>query len=152
MKHGRIGVLVLLALSLTTGGCTIPRWPVAGRLTSPFGVRWSGLLPGLHRGVDIAVPEGTEVRTMSPGRVIFSGTMSGYGNVIWIDHGGDVLTVYGHLSQNRVQTGDVVEGHAVIALSGSTGDATGPHLHFEIWRWGSEEDPVALLGGQPPKP
>ena len=153
MKGGRAAVLVaLVAQSLFIGGCALPRWPVAGPMTSPFGIRWAGLLPGLHRGVDIAVPEGTEVRTMAPGRVIFSGTMSGYGNVIWIDHGGDVLTVYAHLSANRVQTGDVVEGHGVIGLSGSTGAATGPHLHFEVWRWGVERDPVPLLGGPPRKP
>lgn len=131
-------------------GCAIPRWPVAGPMTSPFGLRWSGLLPGLHRGVDIAVPEGTEIRAMAPGQVIFSGTMPGYGNVVWIDHGGDVLTIYAHLSESRVRIGDVVRGHAVIALSGKTGDATGPHLHFEIWRWGGEQDPVGLLGGPPP--
>ena len=147
-----MSVVTALLVSLALGGCAIPRWPVAGRLTSPFGFRWSGLIPDIHRGVDIAVPEGTEVHAMAPGQVIFSGTMSGYGNVVWIDHGGEVLTVYAHLSQNRVRTGDVVKGHAVIGLSGSTGDATGPHLHFEVWRWGGEQDPVSLLGGPPPKP
>jgi murein DD-endopeptidase MepM/ murein hydrolase activator NlpD len=118
-------------------------------MTSPYGMRWRGLLPEVHRGVDIVVPEGTEVRTMAPGRVRFAGTMSGYGNVVWMDHGGEVLTVYAHLSRLLVRTGDVVGGRAVIGLSGATGDATGPHLHFELWRWGWERDPVPLLGGKP---
>lgn len=149
MNRGRAILSTLAAILLV--GCTIPRWPVAGPMTSAFGMRWSGLLPGLHRGVDIAVPEGTEVRAMAPGLVIFSGTMDGYGNVVWIDHGGEVVTVYAHLSESRVRIGDAVRGHAVIALSGKTGDASGPHLHFEIWRWGGERDPVQLLGGPPPR-
>ena len=118
-------------------------------MTSAYGLRWRGLLPEIHRGVDIAVPAGTEVRAMAPGRVRFAGEMGGYGNVVWIDHGGAVVTGYGHLSELRVRTGDVVEGHAVIGLSGATGEATGPHLHFELWRWGWERDPVPLLGGPP---
>jgi murein DD-endopeptidase MepM/ murein hydrolase activator NlpD len=145
MRRAAAGLLTLLALA----GCTIPRWPVEGPLTSPFGMRWRGLLPEVHRGVDIEVPEGTEVHAMAPGRVRFAGEMAGYGNVVWMDHGGEVLTVYAHLSRLLVRTGDVVGGHAVIGLSGATGDATGPHLHFELWRWGWERDPVPLLGGRP---
>ena len=138
----------LLAMVMLTG-CAIPRWPVAGPMTSPFGMRWRGILPEVHRGVDIAVPTGTEVHTMAPGRVLFAGTMDGYGNVVWIEHGGEVLTLYAHLSEILVRTGDGVEGRTVVGLSGATGDATGPHLHFELWRWGRERDPVPLLGGPP---
>jgi murein DD-endopeptidase MepM/ murein hydrolase activator NlpD len=146
MRAARAALLVML---LT--GCAIPRWPVSGALTSPFGVRWRGIVPEVHRGVDIDVPTGTEVRTMAPGLVRFAGTMGGYGNVVWIDHGGEVLTLYAHLSEIHVRTGDGVEGTTVIGLSGATGDVTGPHLHFELWRWGREQDPVPLLGG-PPRP
>ncbi|MSR36345.1 MAG: M23 family metallopeptidase [Gemmatimonadetes bacterium] len=145
MRRRAAGLLALL----TAAGCSIPRWPVDGPLTSPYGLRWIGLLPDMHRGVDIAVPEGTEVRTMAPGRVRFAGSMAGFGKVIWMDHGGEVLTVYAHLSRILVQTGEAVGGHSVIGLSGATGDATGPHLHFELWRWGWERDPVPLLGGRP---
>jgi murein DD-endopeptidase MepM/ murein hydrolase activator NlpD len=145
MRRAAAGLIALLAAA----GCTIPRWPVEGPLTSPYGMRWRGLLPEVHRGVDIVVPEGTEVRTMAPGTVRFAGVMPGYGNVIWMDHGGEVLTVYAHLSRLWVRTGDVVAGHSVIGLSGATGEATGPHLHFELWRWGWERDPVPLLGGGP---
>ena len=146
MSRRVAGLLALLAVA----GCTIPRWPVDGMLTSAFGLRWGGLLPEIHRGVDIEVPSGTEVRAMAPGRVRFAGKQDGYGNVVWMDHGGGVATVYAHLSEIRVRTGDIVEGHAVVALSGATGDVTGPHLHFELWRWGQERDPVPLLGGPPP--
>jgi murein DD-endopeptidase MepM/ murein hydrolase activator NlpD len=145
----RRALVVVLALALPLGGCTIPRWPVGGPITSPFGLRWRGTLPEIHRGVDIQVLTGTPVRAMAPGRVIFAGVMGGYGNVVWIDHGGDVLTAYAHLSQLGVATGDGVDGRTVIGLSGATGDATGPHLHFELWRWGRERDPVPLLGGPP---
>lgn len=136
-------------LLLLTAGCAIPRWPVEAPVTSPYGLRWRGILPEVHRGIDLAVPEGTEVRTMAPGRVRFAGTMGGYGTVVWMDHGGAVLTVYAHLSETRVRTGDVIGGGTVLGLSGATGDVSGPHLHFEIWRWGREQDPSPLLGGRP---
>jgi murein DD-endopeptidase MepM/ murein hydrolase activator NlpD len=75
--------------------------------------------------------------------------MAGYGRVVWVDHGGRVLTIYAHLSEIRVRTGDVLRGRDVVGLSGSSGNVSGPHLHFEIWRWGREQDPVRLLGGFP---
>ena len=141
--------LVLALLLLSVGSCAIPRWPVSGRTTSEFGIRFRGVWPDIHRGVDIYVPEGTPVHAMSGGRVRFAGTMSGFGNVVWLDHGGDVLSVYAHLSSIDVQPGDPVADRQVIGASGMTGDATGPHLHFEVWRWGRERDPVQLLGGYP---
>lgn len=144
----RRSLLVLTALVLLTG-CSIPRWPVDGPLTSPYGVRRSGLDFQVHRGVDIAVPTGTAVRSMAPGRVAFAGTMRGYGNVVIIDHRGQIRTVYAHLSEIRVESGEVIEGRPVIGLSGATGRAYGPHLHFEIQRRGGAEDPVPLLGGFP---
>ena len=144
--RGRVAGLLAL---LTIAGCTIPRWPVDGTLTSAFGLRWRNLLPEVHRGIDIYVPSGTDVHAMAPGRVRFAGMQGRYGNVVWMDHGGGVVTVYAHLSETRVRAGDIVEGHAVVGLSGATGDVTGPHLHFELWRWGHERDPVPLLGGLP---
>lgn len=139
-----------LLLALLVGGCAVPRWPVEGPVTSPFGVRVRGaVLPSIHRGIDIAVPDGTEIRTMAPGRVRFAGTMSGYGQVVWIDHGPSLLTLYAHLSEIRVRAGDPVVPRQVIGLSGRSGSVTGPHLHFEVWRWGRPADPVPLLGGFP---
>ncbi len=141
---------LLLSLTVSASGCSLPRWPVQGPVLSPFGVRFQGIRPDLHRGVDIQVPDGTEVRAMSGGRVRFAGVMRGYGYVIWLDHSGDVLSVYGHLSVLRVVAGEEVRGGQVIALSGHSGNAAGPHLHFEVWRHGREVDPVAFLGGFPP--
>lgn len=138
---------LLLGLALT--GCAVPRWPVEGPLTSPYGLRWRGVLPEVHRGVDIAVPTGTPVLAMAPGRVRFAGTMRGYGQVVWLEHGGQVLSVYAHLSSIAVQPGQSIAARQQLGLSGSSGNAGGPHLHFEIWRWGRETDPVPLLGGPP---
>jgi murein DD-endopeptidase MepM/ murein hydrolase activator NlpD len=136
-------------LAVALAGCTVPRWPVEGPMTSAYGVRWSGWLPDVHRGVDVAVPMGTPVRAMSGGRVRFAGIQGDYGNVVWIDHGGAVLTVYAHLSALEVRTGDSVDSGQRIGLSGASGNASGAHLHFELWRWGRQVDPVPLLGGRP---
>ena len=151
--HGRCGRISRLSfiggltLSLLLSGCSIPRWPVEGPLISPFGLRTRGYSPDIHRGVDIDVPDGTEVRAMVKGRVRFAGTQSGYGQVIWLDHPGDLITVYAHLSSIQVRAGEEIRGGQVIGLSGHSGNAVGPHLHFEIWRHGREVDPVPLLGG-----
>ncbi|UCC24136.1 MAG: M23 family metallopeptidase [Gemmatimonadales bacterium] len=145
----RSGTAAGLLVAVLASGCTLPRWPVEGPVTSAFGVRWRGTLPEIHRGVDIGVPSGTEVRAMSGARVRFAGVQGDYGNVVWLDHGGRVLTVYAHLSEVRVATGEAVRSGQVIGLSGASGNAGGPHLHFEVWRWGTQTDPAPLLGGSP---
>lgn len=129
--------------------CAVPRWPVNGPLISPFGLRREGVGFGIHHGVDIRVPTGTEVRAMARGRVTFAGSMRGYGWVVMIDHGGDVETVYAHLSDVLAQEGQAVAARDVIGLSGASGNASTPHLHFEIIRGGTAEDPVVLLGAFP---
>lgn len=141
--------LLILAISVLLAGCSVPRWPVDGQLTSPYGMRRSGLDFSIHRGVDISVPSGTAVRAMAPGVVEYAGTLSGYGRVIIVDHGSGVRTVYAHLSEIRVEKGEELSGRPVIGLSGSSGRATGAHLHFEILRYGRAEDPVPLLGSAP---
>jgi murein DD-endopeptidase MepM/ murein hydrolase activator NlpD len=138
-----------MALLCVLCGCALSRWPVDAPLTSAYGLRLNGILPDLHEGVDLAAPIGTPVLAMRSGTVHFAGTMGGYGNVVILQHGTNTRSVYAHLSELRVQTGDRVEGRQVIALSGASGNATGPHLHFEIQRWGKAEDPVMLLGGFP---
>jgi len=150
LGHRRLTWVATALLILAPQGCMIPRWPVDGPLISPFGIRFEGLTPHLHRGVDIQVPDGTEIRAMARGRVRFSGTMRGYGTVVWLDHPGGVMSVYGHLSSTRVVKGEEVRGRQVIGLSGRSGNAAGPHLHFEVWRHGREVDPVPFLGGFPP--
>ena len=141
---------VLLALS-TAGltACGIPRWPVDARLSSDFGLRMRGIRPDVHRGVDFSVPTGTPIQAMADAYVRFAGVMSGFGNVVWLDHGGSILTVYAHLSRIDVGESQYVRRGDVVGLSGATGDVTAPHLHFEVWRWGREVDPVPLLGGKP---
>lgn len=142
----RIAVLLLL---LAVSACSIPRWPVNGTITSPYGLRFLGLRPDFHHGVDVAVPEGTPVTAMKGGRVAYAGSMAGYGLVVILDHGPNLQTVYGHLSRIDVRAGDKIRGGQVIGAAGRTGNASGAHLHFEIRRWGRNEDPVELLGGLP---
>lgn len=141
--------LLTLALLIGTAGCSVPRWPVDGTVSSPFGLRRDGRDFRIHHGVDIPLPVGTPVRAMAPGRVHFAGTMSGYGNVVIIDHSSGTRTLYAHLSEIHVHTGQVLSGRPIIALSGATGRVTAAHLHFEVLRNGSPEDPVPLLGGFP---
>lgn len=146
--HWRPLVLVLCAAALFNA-CSIPRWPVDGVLTSPFGLRLRGLRPDLHEGVDVAAATGTVVRAMKSGRVEHAGPWGDYGLAVVITHGSNVRTLYAHLSRVDVAKGEQVDGGGVIGAVGQTGSATGPHLHFEVWRWGRAEDPVPLLGGFP---
>ena len=139
----------LALATLSAAACGIPRWPVDAPLSSDFGLRLRGIRPDIHRGVDFSVPTGTEIRAMADARVRFAGAMSGFGSVVWLDHGGSTLTVYAHLSRIDVREGDFVRRGQPVGLSGATGDVTAPHLHFEVWRWGHEVDPVPLLGGKP---
>lgn len=144
----RLRIVSLLWLTLLTG-CAVPRWPADAPLSSPFGLRTRGFSLDLHRGVDLRLPDGTEIRAMARGRVRFSGTQSGYGRVIWLEHPGNILTVYAHLSAIHVSAGEDVGNGQVIGLSGHSGNVTGSHLHFEVWRHGRQVDPVPLLGGFP---
>jgi murein DD-endopeptidase MepM/ murein hydrolase activator NlpD len=117
-------------------------WPVSGPITSPFGMRWGTL----HPGIDIGVPTGTPVHASAAGRVVWCGWMSGYGNLVMIDHGGGYATAYGHNSHVIVSCGQEVAQGQVVAYSGCTGFCTGPHVHFEIRIDGTPVDPLAFLG------
>lgn len=113
--------------------------PIQGRVTSPAGFRhdpFDGRLRH-HNGIDIAAATGTPVKPVAPGIVIFSGQRNGYGNIVIVDHQDGMQTIYAHHSVNLVKEGTRVDSSTVIALSGSTGRSTGPHLHFEAWRDGS---------------
>lgn len=150
--RGRAFLLWIAALGIvgaSIGGCQTAQWPVEGPVSSPFGLRITGIVPNLHRGVDIAVPVGTPVRPVLDGRVRFAGMMSAYGQVVWIDHSDDLLSVYAHLSEITVVTGQDVTKGVVIGRTGDSGSARGPHLHLELWRWGREVDPIVLLGVPP---
>jgi murein DD-endopeptidase MepM/ murein hydrolase activator NlpD len=116
-------------------------WPVNGVLTSGFGWRWGRM----HEGIDIACPSGTPVAAAAGGTVIYAGWMSGYGNLVVIDHGGGIATAYGHNTSVAVGVGQGVGQGQVIAYSGSTGHSTGPHLHFEVRVNGQAVDPLGYL-------
>jgi len=112
--------------------------PVKGRISSTVGLRHDpidGLLR-FHNGVDIAIPEGTPVRPVAPGTVYFSGAYTGYGNMMIIKHDDGMISIYAHNSLNLMKVGERVGKDTTIALSGSTGHSTGPHLHFEVWKNG----------------
>jgi murein DD-endopeptidase MepM/ murein hydrolase activator NlpD len=121
-------------------------------MTSPWGFRMRGWHPDMHNGVDVAADEGTPVKAMKSGTVVQAGEASGYGLVVIMEHGDNLRTIYGHLSRIAVRQGERVRGGTVIGNVGHTGNATGPHLHFEVWRWGQPDDPVPLLGGGPARP
>ncbi|HOP40033.1 MAG TPA: M23 family metallopeptidase [Geobacteraceae bacterium] len=109
--------------------------PVEGVISSPVGLRYDpidGMLRN-HTGVDIAVPDGTPIKPVAPGIILYSGTRGGYGNLVIIEHEGGMTTLYAHNRANLVIRGDRVDKNTTIALSGSTGRSTGPHLHFEAW-------------------
>lgn len=124
------------------------RMPAEGKITSHFGLRrdpFDGKLRQ-HNGIDIALKEGTEIKAAASGTVVFSGEAKGYGKVVIVEHEGGISTLYGHNSVNLVKKGDRVEAGQTIALSGSTGRATGPHLHFEVRKEGEAVDPTQLIG------
>ena len=144
-----LGRMLAATTLLGTISCGLPRWPVEGPLIAPFGLRWAADGPTIHRGVDIVVPTGTPVYPMAGGEVRFTGAMTDYGLVVWVDHRDAILTIYAHLSEILVVEGQGVTSDEVLGLSGESGNATGPHLHFEIRGRGHQVDPVALLGGPP---
>lgn len=108
--------------------------PVHGRMTSNFGMRYHPILKinRLHAGCDFGAPTGTPIYAAASGTVIQATYMRGYGNVVMIDHGGGLSTVYAHCSRLGVSSGQHVNRGQQIANVGSTGLATGPHLHFEV--------------------
>jgi len=109
-------------------------WPIEGRVTSSFGEREDPLNGegAFHPGIDIAAPYGTPVRATADGDVTGQSTGAGYGREVVLDHGHDLLTVYGHLSSIAVLPGQHVVRGQVIGYVGESGRATGPHLHYEV--------------------
>jgi murein DD-endopeptidase MepM/ murein hydrolase activator NlpD len=122
-------------------------WPVTGTITSPFGWRSNpfGGSPEFHPGLDIGAPTGTTVTAAASGTVIMAQWYGGYGNYILIDHGGGLSTGYGHLSAIYVANGQSVTRGQAIGAVGATGQATGPHLHFEVRVNGKPVDPAPRL-------
>jgi len=111
------------------------------RITSPFGYRWGRQ----HAGIDLGMPEGSPIYAAKTGTVICSGYYTGFGNLIRIDHGNGMETYYAHCSRLIATEGHKVEEGEVIAEVGSTGNSTGPHLHFEVRINGEPKDPAEWL-------
>lgn len=126
-------------------------WPVPDsyRITSHFGLRndpFTGARRG-HNGTDIGAPQGTKIVAASGGIVIVAEYLRGYGNTVIIEHGNNVRTLYAHIRNNgtKVRVGDTVKKGQKIAEVGSTGNSTGPHLHFEVHENGKQIDPMKYL-------
>lgn len=122
-------------------------WPTSGEITSPFGWRNSPWGSGreLHPGLDIANSLGTPIVATADGVVAQCGLAGGYGNVVQIDHGNGITTIYGHNSRFAVSVGQQVKKGQIIAYMGSTGRSTGPHSHYEVRENGTAVDPMAYL-------
>lgn len=126
-------------------------WSVPGysRISSYYGYRIHPIFKTkkLHTGIDIPAPTGTRITAASDGTVIFADWLGGYGKAIMVDHGGGIVTLYGHNSSFAVTVGKKVNRGDTIAKAGSTGNSTGPHLHFEVRKNGAYVDPLPWLKG-----
>lgn len=116
-------------------------WPCDGAVVSPFGMR-SGRM---HEGVDISCSFGIPNRAAASGTVIYSGWLGGYGNLVVLDHGNGLSTAYAHATSNVVGVGQSVSQGETVSLVGSTGNSSGPHLHFEVRVNGQAVDPLGYL-------
>ena len=116
-------------------------WPTPGVLISGFGTRERDA----HEGIDLAAPEGTPVCAAEAGTVLFAGEQRGYGNLVLLAHKNDLVTVYAHNEENLVRKGQNVARGETIARVGHSGNATGPHLHFEVRVAARPHDPLGFL-------
>jgi murein DD-endopeptidase MepM/ murein hydrolase activator NlpD len=116
-------------------------WPVNGTVVSGYGMRWGRL----HEGIDITAASGTPIWAAAAGTVIYAGWLGGYGNLVVVDHGNGLATAYAHASAILVSVGQSVSQGETVALVGSTGHSSGPHLHFEVRVNGVAVDPLLYL-------
>ena len=129
---------------------TLFRFPIReGAISSEYGPRVHPLTGAdhFHTGIDIAAPAGTDVLAARSGTVMTVGWSDNLGNHVAIDHGGGLLTLYGHLGRVNVSLSQEVDSSSIIGAVGSTGLSTGPHLHFEVKNGGSLRDPIPLMRG-----
>ena len=149
-REQQLGVLENMILTRELNKQVYPEGrPVQdGWISSYFGRRadpFTGY-SAVHKGLDFAGPEGTKVTTVAAGLVTFSGERSGFGEMVEINHGNGLATRYCHNEKVLVKQGDMVRKGQEVALMGSTGRSTGPHLHFEVLKNGSQVDPLRFIG------
>jgi murein DD-endopeptidase MepM/ murein hydrolase activator NlpD len=140
---GIAGATTYAALRRAPASCPISlAWPVAGQIGDPFGPRGNRF----HAGVDIVAPSGAPVGAAAPGRVTWAGRLAGgWGKLVVVAHADGVRTMYAHLSSIAVRFGQRVGTGDLLGAVGATGDATGPHLHFEVRLRGAAVDPRPAL-------
>jgi hypothetical protein len=140
---GVVGPATVAALQAPVPTCPIPlAWPLHATISSPFGPRDAGF----HPGIDLAAAPGTPVYAAAVGRVLFAGsTTGGYGNLVVVQHAHGVTTMYAHLSRILATQGEPVTVGSLLGLVGATGEATGPHLHFEVRVRDAAVDPLPAL-------
>jgi murein DD-endopeptidase MepM/ murein hydrolase activator NlpD len=131
----------------TGGGSGALQWPIGGPVVSEFGMRVHPIFGDtrMHTGLDIDANSGDPIGAAGSGSVIFAGWQEGYGNVVIIDHGGELSTVYAHMSALGAAVGESVNAGQTVGQVGSTGYSTGPHLHFEVRVDGTAVDPRQYL-------
>lgn len=122
---------------------------VYDRVSGKFGKRKHPIYKRVrhHSGIDLAAPKGAHVRAVTKGKVIYADTYGGFGKLVTIYHGTGFTSLYGHLSEVLVNIGEEVDAGEVIGKVGSTGNSTGPHLHFEWREDGKAVDPLTILPG-----
>ena len=122
-------------------------WPHRGKITSPFGSRIHPIFKTrtMHTGIDIDGNTGDPVKAAADGEVLYAGWLKGYGQIVILDHGGSLSTVYAHMSRINVEEGQRVRRGHVVGRVGSTGTSTGSHLHFEVRVNGDAKDPLRYL-------
>lgn len=138
-SHAREQPLAEVDEQLSLGGAFI--WPVDAPVSSYFGPRWGRF----HAGIDLAADSGDPIKAARDGHVLLSGAVQGYGNTVVLEHSDGSRTLYGHASKLLVKAGQQVKQGETIALVGTTGNSTGPHLHFEVIVEGKPRDPLSLL-------
>ncbi|TKD67676.1 M23 family metallopeptidase [Pseudalkalibacillus hwajinpoensis] len=135
-------VVLVGTKEVTSKGSGFFGWPaVGGTITSKQGERWGSF----HKGIDIAGVSNKTIRTVDNGTVTAAGTRSGYGNQITISHNNGLKTTYSHLSSMSVSVGDTVQKGDKIGVMGTTGNSTGIHLHFEVYKNGKLQNPMKYL-------
>jgi murein DD-endopeptidase MepM/ murein hydrolase activator NlpD len=139
-----------LAKEQNTYRATPQGWPVEGKFSSGFGMRihpQTGMKQ-FHSGVDLSAPNGTPVHATADGIVSFADWSKGNGKIVVLEHGHGFTTVYAHNSRIDVKAGQTVKRGQVIAATGATGNATGPHVHYEVWKGGNYVNPTSFMGGR----